>query len=304
MNLSESSTQEKVRPKGIFAVAVTPFRTDESLDLDRLQAHVDFLVSSGVHGVVAAGGTGEYVSLTMDERKQVIGNAIDAVAGRTPVIAGALSPGTRDVIEIGVHAASKGAYGLLVLPPYYIRPSLEGVVAHYRAVADQTGLALIAYNNPGRTGWNLDSLALEAIARVPGVVAVKDSERDVGSISTKVRRLGDRLSLLSGDDDLGLATLLSGAVGGVWASPNIAPKLCVELYCACRDGQLDRARQLHDRLQQLVEAFFIPNHPGPLKETMAMLGRPVGPARSPLQPMTPAQRQVVERVLRDCGPFE
>jgi 4-hydroxy-tetrahydrodipicolinate synthase len=292
------------RPEGVFAVTVTPFHDDESLDLTRLQSHIEFLVASGVHGLVVAGGTGEYVSLSMDERKQVIACAIDVVDGRIPVVAGALSPGTRDVIEIGEYAAGKGAAGLLVLPPYYVRPSLEGIVAHYKAIAAGTGLSLIAYNNPGRIGWQMDVLAIEAIAGVPGVVGLKDSDRDVASILTKIRRVGGHISILSGDDDLGFATLLSGAVGGLWAAPNVAPRLCVEMYCACRDGDVDRARSLHNRLHQLVDAYFVVNHPGPLKEIMAMSGRPVGPARSPLQPMTLAQRKVVEHVLRDCGPFD
>jgi 4-hydroxy-tetrahydrodipicolinate synthase len=291
------------RPTGVIVAAVTPFHPDESVNIPGLQSHVNFLASSGMHAIMVAAGSGEYVNLSLNEKKQVIDATVEAVSGRVPIIVGALSPSTREAVEVGCYAAKSGATALLVLPPYYIKPSLDGVVDHFGAIARETGLPVIAYNNPGRIGWNIDVPMLQAIASVPGVVGLKDCDRDLASISAKIQHVGSTLNILSGDDDLCFASLLSGAVGATMASPNAAPKLCLDLYRACTENNIDEALRLHNRLRPFVHSWLIPNHPGPLKETMAMLGRPIGPARRPLQPMTAVQRQVVESVIREYGPF-
>ena len=285
------------RPSGIIAAVVTPFRVDESLDGDRLCSHVEFLLEAGIHGVVPIGGSGEYVSLSAEERRRVIALTVRAVGGRVPVIAGALAPSTREVLEVGCYAAEAGADALLVLPPYYIRPSLAGVIDHFERAAAETGLPVIAYNNPPRTGWAISPDALAEIAAVPGVVGLKDCDRDVAMIAAKVRRVGDAIAIMAGDDDLVLPALLVGARGAIMAAPNLSPRLCLDLYATYRRGDLEAARSLQDRLLPLVHARKIPNHPGPLKEMMAMAGRPVGPARRPLVPMTPAEREVAAAAL-------
>src|SRR5262249_21356969 len=163
-----------------------------------LQTHVDFLVNAGIHGLVVIGGSGEYVNLALEERKQIVTCALETARDRVPVVVGALSASTREVVEVGLHAAHQGATALLVLPPYYIRPSLNGIVQHYDTIAGETGLPIIAYNNPSRVGQSLDVETLEAIASVPAVVALKDCDRDVAQISNKIRCLGSKINILSG----------------------------------------------------------------------------------------------------------
>jgi 4-hydroxy-tetrahydrodipicolinate synthase len=171
-------------------------------------------------------------------------------------------------------------------------------------VAQETGLDIIAYNNPGRTGWTIDVNQLRHIAAIPGIVGIKECDRDVASLSLKMAAVGDKIEVLSGDDDLGFATLLSGSRGAIWASPNLNPRLCLDLYDACMAGDVAKALPLHIRLVHLVSSWLIPNHPGPLKEAMAIMGRPVGCARRPLAKMTEPQRAALLEAFKTYGPVE
>lgn len=297
-------SSREFRPEGVFAACVTPFHADESLDLDRLSSHIDFMLEAGIDGVMVAGGCGEYANLTPDDRRQVVTHSVKTVAERGPVIVGALAPSTREVLDVGTHAAAAGADALLVLPPYYIKPSFDGVLGHFETIAIQTGLDVVAYNIPSRTGSSLSVEQLQRIADIPGVVALKECERDLASISLKIVALQERLPVLSGDDDLGFATLLSGARGAIWASANLCPRLCVDLYDACVKGDVPTALELHNRLVQIFSCWMLPNHPGPLKEAMAMVGRSVGPARTPLAPMTAGQRDALTAALERHGSIE
>jgi 4-hydroxy-tetrahydrodipicolinate synthase len=300
--LSEEARAE-FRPHGVIAAAVTPFKEDESLDESRLAAHLDFLIRAGVDGVMPIGGSGEYVNLSADERRRVIDCAIAAVDGRVPVVVGALGPSTREALEVGFHAQASGADALLVLPPYYIRPSREGIVDHFARITAETGLPVIVYNNPPRAGIAIDLGTLHELADLPGVVGLKDCDRDVGAIEVKIEEVGEQIAILSGDDDLEFVTLLAGASGGIWATVNLAPRLCIELYRACASGELERARALQAVVRTLVNIRKLPNHPGPLKEMMKMAGLDVGPSRRPLVPMTNGQRTAVAEVVARYSDF-
>jgi 4-hydroxy-tetrahydrodipicolinate synthase len=290
------------RPRGMYVASVTPFHDDESLDLDRLATHLEDLVAARVDGIVVLGGSGEYVSLSAAERESVLGCAVQIVAKRIPLVVGALGPSTREALDVATQARRAGADAMLVLPPYYIRPSAAGVVEHFARVAETSGLPVIVYNNPPRAGWAIEMELLECLAGVPGVVGMKDCDRDVALIAGKIARVGDRISILSGDDDLGFATLLSGAPGAIWATANLAPRLCRDLFDRCATSDLEGARRLAERLRQLVHVRRIPNHPGPLKEMMAMVGRSVGPARRPLVSMNEAERARVREVIESLQP--
>lgn len=289
------------QPSGVIVAAVTPFADDESLDEARLAAHLDFLANAGVDGVLVLGGSGEFVNLSAAERKRVISTAARTLSGRIPFYVGALAPSTREVIEVGLHAAREGADALLVLPPYYIRPSFAGVLDHFRAAARETGLPIIAYNNPPRIGFAIDSEGLNEIANLPGIIAVKDCDRDIGSLSTKIARVSDRIAVLSGEDDLAYPAMACGALGGIWTLPNLAPALFVDLCRSCGAGDAARAARLHANIVKLSSALVIANHPGPLKEAMAMSGHSVGPARRPLQGMTSSVAEHARQVLLDLG---
>lgn len=292
------------RAEGIFAACITPFKDDESIDFDRLHSHYRWMLDAGLDGLMVIGGCGEYANLTPDERKQVVTETKRLVDGEVPVVVGALAPSTREALEVGLHAAREGAAALLALPPYYIKPSFDGVVGHYRTLAAETGLPVIVYNIPGRVGWSLSVEQLLELAEIPGVVALKECERDVASISVKIADLKGKLDVLSGDDDLGFATLLSGGRGGIWASANLCPKLCVDLYTACVERDVTTALALHDRLVHVFNGWMLPNHPGPIKEAMGLVGRSAGAARTPLAPMTAGQREKLAAALERYAPIE
>lgn len=290
------------KPAGIIVALLTPFADDEAVDEERLTSHVDFLVEAGVQGVMPIGGSGEYANLSAAERMRVVEVTVRAVGGRVPVTVGALSPSTREAVEVGEHAASVGADALLVLPPYYIAPSAAGVVDHYAAVTERTGLPVVVYNNPGRTARPIDVELLSELADLPGTIAVKDCDRDLGTISAKIQAIRGRMSYLCGDDDLVFPSLISGADGAIMALPNLAPRLCASLFEAHKSSDNARALDLHEAIVRLVRVRRIPNHPGPLKEALSMAGRPVGLGRRPLMPMTPGEREAVAAVseqLRD-----
>lgn len=292
------------RPAGLFAAAVTPFRDDEKVDEDRLASLFRSMLEAGADGLMVTGGCGEYANLTPDERRRVVTLA-RACTQRdgAPVIVGALGSSTREVVELGVHAAAEGATALLVLPPYYIRPSLDGVLDHYETVVRETGLPVIAYNNPGRTGWPIGLAELQKIAAIPGVVGVKECERDIASISLKIAKLQGRFQIISGDDDLGFHTLLSGARCAIWASPNLHPLLSRQLFDAGLARDITGGIPLHLRVTRLMTTWMIANHPAPLKLAMTMLGRSAGPARRPLGGMTPDQVAALKEALEQNGPI-
>lgn len=221
--------------------------------------------------------------MTPSERQRVIEVAIDQAANRVPVLAGALAPGTREVQDTVRYAEKAGASAVLVLPSYYIKASPAGVYEHFARVADATSLPIVAYNNTGRTGLNLDIPILEKLATIESIVALKECERDLAIVSAKIKAIGDRIAILSGDDDLGFPTFLLGSPGGIFMTSNLVPALHRKLFDAVKQGDIDTAREAHYALLPLVNALYTANHPGPLKDAMEFVGYPVGVARAPLQ---------------------
>jgi 4-hydroxy-tetrahydrodipicolinate synthase len=275
-------------PKGIYTAIVTPFTADDEFDEQAFRRLIDFQVAQGAAGLLVIGGSGEFVSLTPSERCRVVDVAIEQTARRIPIIVGALAPGTREVQETARYAAKAGAGAVLVLPSYYIKASPAGIFEHFARVADAASIPIVAYNNTGRTGITLDISMLEKLATIPSIVALKECERDLAVISAKISAIGDRIAIMSGDDDLGFPTFLLGSPGGIFMTANLVPAFHCKLFEAATKSDLAisdliAARNAHYALLPLVEALYTANHPGPLKDAMALIGHPVGPARAPLQ---------------------
>jgi 4-hydroxy-tetrahydrodipicolinate synthase len=271
------------KPLGIYTAIVTPFTKDDAFDDATFRGLIDFQFDAGVAGLLVIGGSGEYVSLTPRERERVIDVAIEHTAGRMPVIVGALAPGTREVQETARYAAKAGASAVLVLPSYYIKASPDGICEHFARVADAAPIPIVAYNNASRTGITLDVSILERLAKIPSIVALKECERDLALISAKISAVGERIAIMSGDDDLGFPTFLLGSPGGIFTTSNLVPAFHRKLLAAATNLDIEVARKAHYALLRLVEAVYTVNHPGPLKDAMTLIGRPVGPARAPLQ---------------------
>ena len=284
------------RLEGVIPALVTLFRADGRVDGTALAAQIDFQLATGVDALLVLGGSGEFASLTDGERRRVMELAVEHVAGRVPVVVGLLSPGTTHVVALARHALKAGADAALVLAPFYLAPSRAGIREHY-ARAAEIGLPIVAYDNPARTGVTLDVEILGELAEIDGVVALKECDRDLGRVARKIQAFGDRLAILSGEDDLAFATLALGACGGIWMAANLFPDLFVALARAVRSGNLKRAREIQYQLLPFIAATYVPNHPAPLKDAMALAGRPVGPARAPLQPPSPSEREAIRRAL-------
>jgi 4-hydroxy-tetrahydrodipicolinate synthase len=270
-------------PKGIYTAIVTPFTAADEFDAQAFRRLIDFQVASGAAGLLVIGGSGEFVSLTPSERQRVIDVAIDQTARRIPIIVGALAPGTREVQETVRYAAKAGADAVLVLSSYYIKASPAGIHEHFARVADAAPIPIVAYNNSSRTGITLDVSMLEKLATIPSIVALKECERDLAVIAAKISAVGERIAIMSGDDDLGFPTFLLGSPGGIFTTANLVPAFHRKLFEATKNSDLTVARNAHYALLPLVEALYTANHPGPLKDAMPLIGHPVGPARAPLQ---------------------
>jgi 4-hydroxy-tetrahydrodipicolinate synthase len=273
----------KYNPKGIYTAIVTPFDARDEFDEVAFRKLIDFQLASGAAGLLVIGGSGEFVSLTPSERQRVIDVAIDQTAQRIPIVVGVLAPGTREVQETARYAAKAGADAVLVLPSYYIKASADGVYEHFARVADSVAIPIVAYNNTSRTGITLDISILERLARIPSIVALKECERDLAVVSSKIQAIGERIAILSGDDDLGFPTFLLGSPGGIFMTANLIPAFHRKLFEATATADIAFARKAHYALLPLVEALYTANHPGPLKDAMGLIGHPVGTARAPLQ---------------------
>jgi 4-hydroxy-tetrahydrodipicolinate synthase len=291
-------------PKGIYTAIVTPFTDEDAFDEVAFRGLIDFQIASGAAGLLVIGGSGEFVSLTPPERQLVIDVAIDQAARRIPIIVGALAPGTKEVQETVRYAAKAGSDAVLVLPSYYIKASADGVYEHFARVADSAPIPIVAYNNSSRTGITLDVGILERLARIPSIVALKECERDLAIVAAEISAIGERIAILSGDDDLGFPTFLLGSPGGIFMSANLVPAFHRKLFEATMNSDLAAARKAHYALLPLIEALYTANHPGPLKDAMRLVGYPVGGARAPLQRASAENLKRAEIALKNLAAVE
>src|SRR5271163_3872736 len=230
-------------PRGIYTALVTPFTGADAFDEAAFRKLIEFQIGAGIAGLLVIGGSGEFVSLTLAERQRAVEVAIEQTAGRVPILVGALAPGTREVQATVRHAAQAGADAVLVLPTYYIKASADGVCEHFARVADTAAIPIVAYNNSARTGITLDVRILERLARIPSIVALKECERDLAIVAAKISAIGERIAILSGDDDLGFPTFLLGSPGGIFMSANLVPAFHRKLFAATANSDLAVARK-------------------------------------------------------------
>jgi len=286
--------------EGVFTALVTPFRGD-AVDEEALRELIERQVEAGVDGVVPCGSTGEAATLSHAEHRRVVEVCVEAVGGRVQVLAGTGSNSTRESIELTLHAREAGADGALLISPYYNKPTQEGIVAHYAAVARATGLPLVVYNIPGRTASNLLPATLARLAEVDGIVGVKESSGDLAQISRAIALCPESFSVLAGDDALALPIIAVGGRGLVSTTSNLAPRQVVELVGAARAGDLARARALHLRLLPLFDALFCETNPIPVKAALALLGLVEDEIRLPLTPLGARSRERLRATLKEQG---
>lgn len=285
---------------GTFTALVTPFTPDgEAVDFDALDALVEAQIAGGVSGLVPCGTTGESPTLSEAEMTAVVRRVVEAARGRVPVIAGTGSFSTKKTIEASRAALAAGAAGVMIVMPYYNKPSQDGLREHVLAVARAVSGPTVLYNIPGRTGVDLSAEATERIcAAAPNVVAIKDATGNVLRCQELVRRLGDRLTVLCGDDALTLAMLALGAQGVISVTSNVLPRETSVVPRRFLAGDLAGARAAHLALLELHGLLFVEPNPSPAKAALAALGRMSPAVRLPLAPAGEATGQQIVDAMR------
>ncbi|MEM9692627.1 MAG: 4-hydroxy-tetrahydrodipicolinate synthase [Myxococcota bacterium] len=288
---------------GTFTALVTPFRAGaEEVDFEALHALVEAQIAGGVVGLVPCGTTGETPTLSAEEQLRVIRAVVQVAAGRVPVIAGTGSNHTAASIAASRAALEVGADGVMVMMPYYNKPSPAGMKAHCVAVARAVDAPVVLYNIPGRTVVDLAADTTEAICEAaPNVVALKDATGNVVRCQEVKRRLGDRLAVMSGDDGLVLGMVATGAAGVISVSSNVIPDRVSAVTDELSQGNFAAARSLHLELLPFHRAMFAEPNPAPAKAGLAMRGMMAPDVRLPLVPATDATRATVREELSRLG---
>jgi 4-hydroxy-tetrahydrodipicolinate synthase len=285
---------------GSFAVIVTPFAADGSIDEAAYRQVVDSVIEAGCHGVISAGSTGEFFVMTNDERKRVFSIAADQAAGRVPVLAGASATRTEDVVDLTRYAADTGCDGTLLLPPIYIGLNERQTVEFYRRASDEGGLPIMLYSSPIYIRTDLTPRLVEKLMRIDNVVAIKDSSRSMHRLFDLVRFCGDELKVFIGEENLLLPAVAAGAVGAVAMVPQLVGRMAVDLYERAAAGDMVGARELHFKIVRVYDLFEVGGYTA-LKACMNLLGKPGGHSRAPMLPLTEEQLAKLRQILEDVG---
>lgn len=286
--------------KGSFPALITPFR-DGAFDEPAFRALIDWHVEQGTDGLVPCGTTGESPTLSHAEHKRVVETCIDAVAGRLPVIAGTGSNSTEEAVELTRHAKTAGADAALVVTPYYNKPTQEGLFAHYKAIHDAVDLPIVIYNIPGRSVVDMTVDTMARLAALPNIVGVKDASQDLARPIRMRLAAGADFCQLSGEDGTALPFLAAGGRGCISVTANVAPAPCAAMQKAWRDGDMEEATAINDRLMPLHLALFCEASPAPVKYAVSLLGRCTPEVRLPLVEITDASKAKVKEAMIHAG---
>jgi 4-hydroxy-tetrahydrodipicolinate synthase len=282
--------------RGSLTPLVTPFR-DGEIDQPGLQRLIELQVEAGSHGLVVGGTTGEPGLLSLEERERLLEQALTAVAGRLPVIAGTGTADLRSTLRLTRHAERAGVSAVLVVVPYYVRPSQHGLLEYFRAVAAATEVPVILYDIPGRAGVALDVATIAALSEEPNVIGVKEARADLEHVSRVMAACGPDFGVYCGVETLCYPMLALGGAGHVSATANVAPAEMAQMADAAFAGDLETARRLHFELLELNEVVFADTNPVPIKAMLGHLGLISPEVRPPLAAMLPAVRDRVIAAL-------
>ncbi|HEB13310.1 MAG TPA: 4-hydroxy-tetrahydrodipicolinate synthase [Actinobacteria bacterium] len=290
---------------GCHVPLITPFKEDLALDEPGLRELVNhFIEVEKVDGLVPCGTTGESPTLTNEEHDRVIEVVVKETDGRVPVIAGTGSNSTQEAIIRTKHAESVGADASLQVAPYYNKPTQEGMIAHFEAIAAATNLPIIIYNIPSRSGQNIEPRTIIDLAKIDNIIGVKDAAGDLNQTMALLNALGldgKGFYLLSGEDAMTFSIMCLGGHGTISAVANVIGREFTEMCAAVKNGRIEEAKRIHYEMLPLVKALFIETNPVPVKEALGMMGLPSGPPRLPLVPLKAEHRAMLAEVLRRAG---
>ncbi|NNM57147.1 4-hydroxy-tetrahydrodipicolinate synthase [Acidocella sp.] len=286
---------------GSLTALVTPMHADGSIDEAAYSRLIDWQIEQGTQGIVPVGTTGESPTLSHDEHKRVVELAIAAARGRVPVIAGAGSNSTAEAIGLAAHAKRAGADAVLVVTPYYNKPTQEGLFRHYMAIADSVDIPLFIYNIPGRSVIDMSVETMSRLAAHKNIVGVKDATANLARPLHTLRACGPEFIQLSGEDHTALAYLAAGGRGCISVTANVAPKLCAQLHAAWAHGDLKEAMAIQMRLLPLHDAMFCESNPGPVKYAASLLGFGANTVRLPLAEVTAESAGRIKAAMLEVG---
>jgi 4-hydroxy-tetrahydrodipicolinate synthase len=289
--------------RGCATALVTPFTSDGALDEERLRSLIEYQIAGRVRILVPCGTTGESATMTEEEDDRVIRLTIEAAHRRARVVAGTGSNSTAVAIDNSKRARALGADGVLVVGPYYNKPTQEGLYAHFRAVAESVSdLPVIIYNVPGRSSCNIEAQTTVRLARdAENVVAIKEASGNLAQIMEILRERPDGFRVFSGDDSFAFPLIALGADGLISVASNETPELVSRMVDLALNGNWDDARRLHFRLLPLMQVNFIESSPGPVKAALAMMGRIEESLRLPLVPIQDQSRSRLRQVMTELG---
>lgn len=271
--------------RGAFVAIVTPF-IDGQVDEQGLIDLIEFHIANGTNGIVPCGTTGESATLSHEEHHRVVDLTVKTVNGRVPVVAGSGSNSTAEAINLTRHAKDAGVDGVLMVSPYYNKPSQEGLYQHYKAVAEAVDVPIILYNVPSRTSSNILPQTVARLAQIDNIAGVKEATADLNQISEVIRLCPDDFSVLSGDDFTSMPTVLIGGTGVISVTSNVAPRDMADMMEAALAGDVTRAKQIHYKLFPLMQAMFYDTNPVPAKKALELMGKiKSGTPRLPLYRM-------------------
>ena len=286
---------------GAGVAIITPMNSDESINFEKLGQLIDFQINNGTDAIVICGTTGESAAMTDQEHVDSIAYAVEHVAGRVPVIAGAGSNHTSYAVWMSKEAKRVGADALLHVTPYYNKTSQLGLIRHFNAVADATDLPIILYNVPSRTGVNITPATYRELAKHPNIVAAKEASGNISQIAPIAQLCGDQLDLYSGNDDQIVPLLSLGAKGVISVLSNIMPRQTHDICRLFFEGKIAESRALQLKLLPLINALFSDVNPIPVKEAMNLMGRECGECRLPLVSMQPQAKEHLRALMQEQG---
>jgi len=283
------------RYRGVMTATCTPLDFDGNVVAATVKAHVKAQLAAGITGIVPVGGTGEFVSLSEGQRLAMVEATVEAVGGRVPVVAGVIHPGLQDTIKASKDYLRAGADSVMVVTPYYYRPTQQGIIDYFRRVSDAIDGDIVLYEIPYRTGVSLQPETVQAIVEKTRTVAMKACNPDLNQQVRVVQAAGNKISILTGEEGVFPVHIAMGAVGGMLAGSNVFPRVWVRIFELVSNGDKDAARDLHRRILPATDALYSEPNPAPLKAALKMLDLDNGAV---IEPMLPASDACIERLRR------
>ncbi len=286
--------------EGTFTAIITPFKEDRSVDEEALKKLIDYNIENGVSGIVPCGTTGESPTLTHEEHDQIVELVIKHVDKRVPVIAGAGSNCTREAVRLAMHAEDAGADGVLIVNPYYNKPTQEGLYLHFKAIADKIKIPVVVYNIKGRTGVNVETSTLMRLIRdCKNIAAVKEASGDLEQMKDVIKQRPEHFSVLSGDDNITLDLIKAGGNGVISVASNIVPEKMSTMVNLALDGKFEEAEKINSELAPLFDVEFIETNPIPIKYMLSLKDMCEEIYRLPMCELTAESKEKVKATMGD-----